>query len=167
MRNLTLGVLVCASLGAGAVARAQTPAADPQLMAPINRFMEAFNKGDMAAAAATHTSGADLVIIDEVPPFRWQGTQAFQTWAAALDADAKKNGATDHNVTIKAPTRVEINGTDAYVVIPAVFTFKEKGVAMRESAQMTFVLKKGTSGWLIHGWTWTGPKPQKAPGGAN
>ncbi len=35
------------------------------------------------------------------------------------------------------------------------------GVAMREAAQMTFVLKKGAGGWLIHGWTWTGPKPQK------
>jgi hypothetical protein len=29
---------------------------------------------------------------------------------------------------------------------------------------MTFVLKKGPTGWLIHGWTWTGPKPQKAAG---
>jgi hypothetical protein len=33
---------------------------------------------------------------------------------------------------------------------------------MREAAQMTFALKKGASGWLIHGWTWTGPKPQRA-----
>jgi len=24
---------------------------------------------------------------------------------------------------------------------------------------MTFVVKKGASGWPIHGWTWTGPKP--------
>jgi hypothetical protein len=30
---------------------------------------------------------------------------------------------------------------------------------MREAAQMTVVLKKGAGGWLIHGWTWTGPKP--------
>ena len=33
---------------------------------------------------------------------------------------------------------------------------------MREAAQFTFVLKKGASGWLIHGWTWTGPKPKAA-----
>jgi hypothetical protein len=31
---------------------------------------------------------------------------------------------------------------------------------MRETAQMTFVLKKGAAGRLIHGWTWTGPKPK-------
>lgn len=47
-------------------------------------------------------------------------------------------------------------------MVPAVYAFKQGGVAMREAAQMTFVLKKGASGWLIHGWTWTGPKPTAA-----
>jgi hypothetical protein len=60
-------------------------------------------------------------------------------------------------------TRVETDGTAAYVVVPAVYTFKQGGAAMRETAQMTFTLKKGAAGWLIHGWTWTGGKPQKAP----
>jgi len=46
--------------------------------------------------------------------------------------------------------------------VPAVYTFKEKGVAMSESAQFTFTLQKDASGWLIHGWTWTGPKAAKA-----
>jgi hypothetical protein len=25
---------------------------------------------------------------------------------------------------------------------------------------MTVVLAKGAGGWLIHGWTWTGPNPK-------
>jgi hypothetical protein len=45
-------------------------------------------------------------------------------------------------------------------VVPAVYTFKERGVAMREPAQFVFVLRKGAGGWRIHGWAWTGPKPQ-------
>ena len=161
MRQLTLGAAVCLFVAMGAALPAQTPT-DPQMMAPINTFMEAFNKGDMAAAAATHSATADLVIIDEVPPFRWQGAQAFQAWAGDLDADAKKRGVTEPKVTIRAPTRVETSGSDAYVIVPAVYTFKEKGVAMRETAQMTFALSKGASGWLIHGWTWTGARAQKA-----
>jgi len=68
-------------------------------MAPIRTFMDAFNRGDAAAAAATHSATADLTIIDEVSPHLWHGPQAF-------------------------------------------------------------VLKKGPGGWLIHGWTWTGPKPK-------
>lgn len=41
-----------------------------------------------------------------------------------------------------------------------------RGVAMREATQMTFVLKKRAGGWLIHGWTWTGPRPQPAAAAA-
>ena len=158
MRYLTLVTLVCAFMAAPA--RAQAP--DPQVIAPIQKFMDSFNKGDIAGAAATHASGADLTIIDEVPPFVWSGPKAFQAWSTALDSVSKQAGITDQVVTISAPTRTETSGDSAYVIVPAVYTYKEKGVAMREAAQMTFVLKKGASGWLIHGWTWTGPKPQRA-----
>jgi hypothetical protein len=164
MRYVILGAIVCLSVGVGSAAQAQT--ADPQLMAPINKFLEAFNTGDAAGAAATHASEADLVIIDEVPPYLWRGTQAFQTWAADLEREDKKQGVTDQKVSIGAMTRVETDGIAAYVVVPSVYTFKQKGVAMREAAQMTFTLKKSGSGWLIHGWTWTGPKARKVTGAA-
>jgi hypothetical protein len=156
MRNLTLGALVW--LATGVAAGAATP--DAQLIAPIQKFIDSFNKGDMAAAAATHAATADLAIIDEVPPYHWQGIQAFQAWSADLGRDIQKQGLTDAMVTLGTPTRQQTDGDSAYVVVPAVFTFKQRGVAMREAAQMTFALKKGGGGWLIHGWTWTGPKPR-------
>jgi hypothetical protein len=159
MRYLALAAVVLCVTGASTAAQAQ----DAQMMAPIKKFIDTFNKGDMKGAASTHAADAELSIVDEVAPFAWHGAQAFQAWSTALDADAKKRGITEPAVTISAPTRTESDGTLAYVVVPAVYTFKEKGVAMREAAHMTFVLKKDASGWLIHGWTWTGPKPQKAP----
>ena len=81
MRHLTLTTMVCLCVGLGsavlaqtqAQTQAQTRAPDPQIMAPINKFLEAFNKGDTAGAAATHAAGADLAIIDEVAPFLWRG----------------------------------------------------------------------------------------------
>jgi hypothetical protein len=162
MRHLALGAIVCLVVGMSSAAQAQTT--DPQLMAPINKFIEAFNKGDMAGAAAAHSSKGDLVIIDEVAPFLWRGAQALQAWAGDLDADGKKRGLTNQKVTLRTATRAETHGDDAYVVVPAVYSFNEKGVAMREPAQMTFALKKEATGWLIHGWTWTGNKPQKHSG---
>jgi hypothetical protein len=155
-----VGVVVCmvvASIAAGA---------DSPAMAPIRKFVDSFNKGDSAAAAATHAASADLSITDEVPPYLWRGPQAFQSWSRDLAADAEKNGITDQAVTLSAPTREELHGDHAYVVVPAVYAFKQRGVAMREAAQMTFALKKGPDGWLIHGWTWTGPKPEKAAAAA-
>jgi hypothetical protein len=160
MRYFILGAILCLCAGTGAIA--QAPAPDPQVMVPITRFVAAFNAGGTAAATATHAEG-DLVIVDEVPPFLWRGAQAFQTWAADLEKDATRRGITDQKVTISAPARVETSGTDGYVIVPAVYAFTERGVAKRERAQMTFALKKGAGGWLIHGWTWTGPKPQSAP----
>jgi hypothetical protein len=158
MRHLALTVFLCALV----VAPAWAQASDPQLMVPLKKFMDSFNKGDVAGAAATHAAEADLVIIDEVPPFAWHGAKAFQEWAVALDGASKQAGLSDQKVTIGAATRTEVNGDAADVIVPAVYSYKEKGVAMRESAQMTFVLKKGAGGWLIHGWTWTGPKPKRA-----
>jgi hypothetical protein len=143
----------------GAPVSAQAP--DAQLMAPIQKFMDSFNKGDMAGAAATHAAVPELSITDEVSPYIWRGAQAFTAWSGDLAANDKKLGITDQAVKISAPTRVETSGDQAYVVVPAVYTFKQGAVAMREAAQMTFVLKKGAGGWLIHAWTWTGPKPQR------
>src|ERR1700752_1544838 len=161
MRFLTAGALVLCMAGATS---AQTP--DAQVIAPIQKFVDSFNKGDMAGAAATHARTPALSITDEVSPYLWRGPQAVKAWAADLDSDAKKRGITDQMVTISAPSRTEASGDQAYVVVPAVYTFKERGVAMREAAQMTFALRKSAGAWLIHAWTWTGPKPQKAAGPA-
>jgi hypothetical protein len=155
MRYLTLGVIAWCLAGATASAQAS----NPQVMAPIQKFLDSFNKGDTAAAAATHLADADLTIIDEVAPYTWHGAKAFQTWGAALDADGKARKITEPMVVISAPTRMELSGDTAYVVVPAAYTFKLAGAAMRENAQMTFALKKVAAGWLIHAWTWTGPKP--------
>jgi ketosteroid isomerase-like protein len=157
MRVLTLVAFVAFALAASA--SAQT---DAELMAPIQKFVDSFNKGDTATAATTYAAGADLTITDEVPPYVWRGPKAFQSWGADLEADAKKNGITEPMVTVSAPTRIERNGDQAYVVVPAVYSFKQRGTSMREAAQLTVVLKKGANGWLMQGWTWTGPKPQAA-----
>ncbi len=60
-----------------------------------------------------------------------------------------------------------VSADRGYVVVPAVYTFKAKGVAMREPAQIVVALQKGTSGWQISGWAWVGTKPKPVAGPAN
>jgi len=158
MRVVTVAAIMW--IAVAGVASAQNT--DAEVTAPIQKFVDSFNKGDMAGAAATHAAGADLAIIDEVAPYQWRGAKALQAWAADFESDTKKQGITDASVTLSKPIRIEKTGDQAYVVVPAVYTFKQGGTSMREAGQMTFVLRRGASGWLIHGWTWTGPKPQKA-----
>ncbi|MEG3146455.1 hypothetical protein U1839_17520 [Sphingomonas sp. RT2P30] len=151
MRGLAIALtgLACAALPLPALAK------DAAVEAPIRTFVASFNKGDVPAAAATHDR--DVAIIDEVAPYRWSGAGAFDGWLAALAADSRAKGITDQSVTISDPTRELVTGADAYVVVPAVYRFRQKGVAMTETAQFAFSLHKGEAGWKISGWTWTGP----------
>jgi ketosteroid isomerase-like protein len=141
------------------LARAATPQDD--IAAPITTFVDAFDKGDIKAAEATH-DGANLTITDEVAPYVWKGPHAFGDWVHDLLADDAKAGVTGESLAIAKPARIEADGDNAYAVVPAVYSFKDHGAAMREAAQMTFVLHKGAAGWKITTWTWTGPKATPA-----
>ena len=51
----------------------------------------------------------------------------------------------------------------AYLIYPSVYTYKLKGVSMRETGRVAIVLRNEASAWKIAAWTWTGtvPKPVK------
>jgi ketosteroid isomerase-like protein len=136
-------------------------AAPDDVAATIAQFIAAFDKGDIKAAAATHDL-TDLIIVDEVAPYVWKGPKAFDGWLHDLTASDAKAGITGESVAITAPSRIEVDGNDAYAVVPAVYSFKDHGAPMHEPAQMTFALHKGAAGWKITAWTWTGPKPTPA-----
>ncbi len=150
MRNLARLMLAATVLFA-VPAAAQNAAVE----APITTFITAFNKGDVATAKSTMAE--KVSITDEVAPFRWHGKDAFATWIADYDVDAKAKGITDPSVTILEHTRELVQGDAAYVIVPATYRFTQKGVKMAEPAQMTFALEKGPNGWKIAAWTWTGP----------
>jgi hypothetical protein len=130
-------------------------------MAPIRLFLDAFNKGDLRPAASAF-SPAGVVIIDDVSPHVWMGRNALGIWSKALAATDRAEGNTDGAVTIGAATRELVGADRGYVVLPAVYTYKAKGVAMREPAQMVYALQKGAGGWQITGFTWVGAKPKPA-----
>jgi ketosteroid isomerase-like protein len=128
---------------------------DTQVEAAIHRFIDSFNKGDTKGAEAAHVT-TDLVIIDEVPPFQWQGANAFKTWLADLTKHDEAAGVTDGKVTLGAPIRQEIAGDRAYVVMDVTYSYKSRGIPVEAAAQNTFVLRKEADGWRIGGWTYSG-----------
>ena len=124
------------------------------VMVPVRQFVDGFNKGDVKtalAACAEQTS-----IIDEIPPHEWHGAGACSAWANDFDADAKKNGITDGVVTLGKPRHVDVSGDHAYVVVPANYSFKQKGKPAKETGStLTIALQKGANGWRMTAWTWT------------
>lgn len=155
-----VGLGLALLLGAGA--QAATPGS--ALMGPIHKFIDAFNKGDIKGAEATHA--ANPVIIDEVAPHLWQGAGAFQAWAGDLQKDAAAHGQTDQKVTLGPVVRTQVDGDTGYAVVRATFAYKEHGKPMAESAQFAMALHNGPGGWKIAGWAWTGAVPHAAGGAA-
>ncbi|HTO75258.1 MAG TPA: nuclear transport factor 2 family protein [Thermoanaerobaculia bacterium] len=149
MRILSRGLLLVVL---GAAPAAATDQAD--VMAPVYQFIDGFNKGDVKSAVAACADQAS--IIDEFAPYEWHGAAACPQWAAAFDADAKKNGITSGAVTLGKPRHVDITGDHAYVVVPTDYAFKQKGKSVKEKGStLTVALQKEAAGWRITAWTWS------------
>jgi uncharacterized protein (TIGR02246 family) len=125
---------------------------ETDIVAVINKMNDAMNKNDGKTAAATYI--ADATIIDEFPPHFWNGVNAFNTWNNDFASDAKKKGDTDPLVTTAKPLHVSVNGDRGYAVVPATYTYKEKGKKVTEHGLWTFAMQKSGSEWKIAGWSW-------------
>jgi hypothetical protein len=148
MRKIWLVLAACA-LGISSPVLAQ----QDEVMSAVNRFVAGFNRGD--ATVLTNSCAEQTSIIDEFPPYEWHGAGACKTWMNDYDANAKKNGITDGLVTLGKPSHIDVTGDRAYVVIPSTYTWKQKGVAMREDGSaFTFALHKEKTGWRFVGWSW-------------
>ena len=149
MRRLLIA-LALAVLAQGTIAAQDKTA----VMAPVHQFVDAFNKGDVKTATAACAEQAS--IIDEFPPYAWQGAGGCAKWINDYDADAKKNGITDSFVKLGAPKHVDVTAEHAYVVVPADYTYKQKGKVVKETGSLlTVALQKSAGGWRITGWAWS------------
>ncbi len=143
------------------VASLSLAACAEDVVAPVRQFIDGFNKGDSKTAFAAYAHG-DILIVDEFAPHRWYGPHAPQDWAAAYDNHAQATGVTEGIVQYSKPTRMEIEGDAAYVILPTVYLYKEHGKPIAEEGQVTCVLKREAAGWKISAWTWSGVKPHPA-----
>jgi ketosteroid isomerase-like protein len=127
--------------------------AQTAVLAPINQFVDGFNKGDTKTALAACAD--ETSILDEFPPHEWHGAGACARWLTDFDTDAKKNGITDGVVTLGEALHVDISSDYAYVVVPANYRFKQKGKTVSEVGSIiTLSLQKSAAGWRITGWAW-------------
>ena len=123
------------------------------VMRTVWHFIDLFNKGDVKTALGD--CAAQSSIIDEIPPYLWQGATGCADWSNDFDAYIKKNGMTDPKVTLHRLRHVNITGDRAYVVVPASFTVKQNGKWHSERRSiLTVALQKVADSWRIAGWAW-------------
>jgi ketosteroid isomerase-like protein len=145
--------IIAALFAIALMAGSASASENPNVIRTVWHFVDSFNKGDMKAALGD--CSAQSSIIDEIPPYLWQGVTGCSDWSNDFDAYTKKKGMTDLKVTLFGPTHIDVTGDRAYVVVPANFTFKQNGKQFTERRSiLTVALQKVADSWRITGWAW-------------
>ncbi len=118
----------------------------------IQRMVDAYNKHDDAALASAFTAAP--VIMDDFPPFTWQGSGSVAGWKKDLDADNKTNAVTGATMSVSRPSYASIDGDRGYAVANSVYAFTEQGKPQRETGILTLSLEKVDQVWRISGMAW-------------
>jgi hypothetical protein len=139
----------------GAFSSSPASAADDAgLYAQVQKLIEAWNKGDMAAV--TKGVAPSLSIIDEFPPYSWSGKDGLKNYLRDYAAVLKSHNVTDPVFTLsQRPTIDEVHGTHAYIVAHGVNSFKENGKAIVETGVMTLALDKVGDDWVVTSSAWS------------
>ena len=149
MRNLFLILASSMMLAAPAAA---TPAEDATRT--VTGVLDKFNAGDINAFFAAHETSA--TIVDEIAPFSWTGANAVQHWAADYAKDAARRGISGGRVEYGRPLQAISDGAHAYIVLPAIYRFKQSGKRMAGKGSMTFLMNRHGETWKIASWAYSG-----------
>jgi ketosteroid isomerase-like protein len=129
------------------------PTHNDAAVAAVRRYIDAFNVGDAKAMAACFAVPG--TILDGMAPHLWHGPTAAQDWYQDVLAEGQHAGASDYHVTIGPPLHADVTGEAAYVVSPAIMSFKLKGKQVTQSgAIFVTALRKVADDWRIAAWAW-------------
>jgi len=122
------------------------------VVAAVNQFLGPDSGKPLAAC------DSPVSIIDEFPPYFWQGPNACADWLKALNSYNEKNGITDDASPLGAPWVVDVIKDRAYFVAPMTYTYKQHGKTIKETASFAVALRRTQTGWRITGWAYSKQK---------
>jgi hypothetical protein len=148
MRKTAVGLLSTILMAGPAFAAPN----EVDVMRKVRELTDFFSKGDLTAAVSL--CAAQSSVIDDFPPYSWQGTTGCADWARDFDAHTKKLGMTVAKVTL-GRARIDVSDDRAYVVVPATLAFKQNGKQLAKQNQILAVtLNSDGNSWRITGWAW-------------
>jgi hypothetical protein len=88
----------------------------------VQQLIEHFNKGDALAGDTVDT----LQVIDDFPPFFWNGQNALAEWNKAFGIEKKRRSIVKTSMTLGKVTQVDVYDDHAYVVVSATCYFTHR-----------------------------------------
>ncbi len=137
-------------ISGGAASLPQPPA---QILALSHRVIDASNGADTSKYAGLYTS--DAVVVDENSPYIWKGANAGVAWfSRVLNVVAAMKG-TQFHAASSAPSEFQMQGANAYMIVPVTITAQEKGKPYTEHGTLTYTFRQTSAGWKISSQVWT------------
>ena len=123
------------------------------MMAPLKTLLAAANGADAASIKSIFTD--DAVIIDEMPPHRWNGANAGVGWLKALHAQFTAQKVTGVKGTLQSVSVFEHSDPRrAFIVVPGTWTGSQAGRRFVENGIWSFVVVRSGSAWKISADAW-------------
>ena len=122
-------------------------------MAPVRLFVDGFNRADIELAE--RACAGEMVVIDDIPPFEWQGPRSATRWFRDMTAFGDSFGMSEPSVELRTPRQVIVDGSRAYVVVPIHVQWLEGGRRPTREGWMTLALTQEAVDWRISALTWT------------
>jgi hypothetical protein len=115
----------------------------------IARFMETLDDADLAGAFAA----SGVAIVENFPPFLFDGPGAVERWAAAFRIHVRHVVELSHSFA--APFEAVISGERAYLSVPTTWSGVERGRAFIEQGGWAFALVREAGEWRVSGYGWS------------
>jgi hypothetical protein len=124
---------------------------DAEIMAPIERivrFMETLDSRFLDDAFA----GAEVVLIENFPPYVFEGGDAVARWAKGFAEHAKNISELRHS--FGDPQDFRRDGELAFLSLPTTWQGKVGASSFIETGGWAFVLVKNARGWRVRNYGW-------------
>lgn len=122
----------------------------------VRGLVDAVNQGEFATALSAFSEAA--VIVEDIPPFRWEGADAASEWIAAMGANAVRMNVGSVLMRLERATRIEVAGGSAYAVFPGQLRLRSGEAQLSADGILTLTLRAVEGRWLIDTLAWGGPE---------
>ena len=147
MRNLLIAIAMAMATSTPVAASDNT-----DVIAVVHRWTDAFSRRSFNTDIAPCAD--DAVIIDDLPPYLWQGPDACSKWFKAFEAWASKAGVSNAVIALGELRHLDFDGGFAYLVAPVTLSYIKAGKPVNFLGMITMTLRKRASGWRISGVAW-------------
>ena len=93
-------------------------------------------------------------IVENFPPYLFQGPDAEKKWWAGFKAHAVSGQLSKLQATFGSARDFDRNGERAFFTLPTVWTGLSKGHHFIEHGGWAFVLIRGRMGWRVKAYAW-------------